>query len=44
MNLKNRWKVRLKPIEKYMFKPTFWLKFIIKLICHKLGNEYQHMF
>ncbi len=27
-----------------MFKPTFWFKNLMKLICHKLGNEYQHMF
>jgi len=43
MNLKNRWKIHLKPTEKYMFKPIFWLEKSMKLICHKLGNEDQHM-
>jgi hypothetical protein len=27
-----------------MFKPTFWLRKLMKLICHKLRNENQHMF
>ncbi len=27
-----------------MFKTTFWLENLMKLICHELGNEYQHMF
>jgi hypothetical protein len=44
MNLKNRLKVHLKPIEKYVFKPTFWLEKLMKLICNKLRNEDQHMF
>ncbi len=30
--------------EKYVFKPTFWLETLMKLICNKLGNEDQHMF
>jgi len=42
--MKNKLKVHLKLIEKYMFKLTFWLKQIMKLICLKLGNENQHMF
>jgi hypothetical protein len=32
------------PIEKYVFKPTFWLEKLMKLICNKLRNEDQHMF
>jgi hypothetical protein len=44
MNFKNRLKIHLKPIEKYVFKPIFWFKELMTLICNKLGNEYQHMF
>jgi hypothetical protein len=44
MNLKSTLKVQLKTIEKYVFKPIFWLEKLMKLICHKLGNENQHMF
>jgi hypothetical protein len=29
--------------KKYVFKPTFWLEILMKLICNKLGNE-EHMF
>jgi hypothetical protein len=29
---------------KNVFKPTFWLEKLMKLICNKLGNENQHMF
>jgi hypothetical protein len=34
----------MKSIEKYVFKPTFSLERLTKLICNKLGNENQHMF
>jgi len=34
----------LKPIEKYVFKPTIWLENLMKLMCNKLGNEDQHLF
>jgi len=37
-------KILLKLIEKYVFKSTFWLEKLMKLICNKLGNEDQHMF
>jgi hypothetical protein len=33
----------MKLIETYVFKSIFWLKKLMKLICHKLGNEDQHM-
>jgi hypothetical protein len=26
-----------------VFKPIFWFKKLMKLICNKLGNENQHM-
>jgi hypothetical protein len=39
MNFKSRQKIHLKPIEKYVLKPTFWLEKLMKLICNKLGNE-----
>jgi hypothetical protein len=44
MNLKCRLNVHLKPTKKYVFKPTFWFKKLMKLICNKLRNEDQHMF
>jgi len=44
MNFKNRYKIHLKPTEKCVLIPTFWLENLMKLICNKLGNEYQHMF
>jgi hypothetical protein len=44
MNFKSKLKIHLKPIEKYVFKPIFWLEKLIKLMCNKLGNENQHMF
>jgi len=34
----------LKPTEKYVFKPIFWLEKLMKLIHNKLGNEDQHFF
>jgi hypothetical protein len=37
-------KIHLKLAEKYVFKPTFWFTKLMKLLCHKLGNEDQHMF
>jgi hypothetical protein len=36
--------MHLKLIEKYVFKPTFSLKNLMKLICNKLRNENQRMF
>jgi hypothetical protein len=39
MNFKSRLKVHLKLIEKFVFKPTFWLEKLMKLICNKLENE-----
>ncbi len=44
MNFLNRKKIHLKLTKKYMFKPTFWLEKLMKLICHKLGNKNQYMF
>jgi hypothetical protein len=44
MNFKSRLKVHLKLIEKYVFKPIFWIEKLMKLICNKLKNEAQHMF
>jgi hypothetical protein len=44
MNLKSKLKIHLKPTEKYVFKPSFWLEKLMKLMCNKLGNEDQHMF
>jgi hypothetical protein len=44
MNFKKRLKKDLKLIEKYVFKPIFWLEKLMKLTCNKLWNEYQHMF
>jgi hypothetical protein len=44
MNSKNTLKIHLKPIEKYVFKPTIWIKNLTKLICNKLGHEGQPMF
>ncbi len=45
MNFKNKiLKIHLKLIEKYVFKHIFWFKKLMKLICHKLNNEDQHMF
>jgi hypothetical protein len=44
MDFLNRKKIHLKPTEKYVFKPTFWLEKLMKLICNKLRNEDQHMF
>jgi hypothetical protein len=44
MNFKSKLKIHLKLIEQYMFKLTFWLQKLMKLICQKLGNEDQHMF
>jgi hypothetical protein len=40
MNFKNTFETD----EKYVFKPTFWLEKLMKLMCNKLRNEYQHMF
>jgi hypothetical protein len=44
MNLKSNSKVHSKPTKKYVFKPTFWLEKLMKLIGNKLGNEDRHMF
>jgi hypothetical protein len=44
MNFKSTLKVHLKLIEKYLFKRTFWVKNLMKLICNMLRNEAQHMF
>jgi hypothetical protein len=44
MNFTNKLKMHLKPIEKYMFNPTFWLENLMKLICNKLENEDQYIF
>jgi hypothetical protein len=44
MNWKSRLKTHLKLIEKYVFKLTFWLEELTKLVCNKLGNEDQHIF
>ncbi len=46
---KNKWikKVDKKYIWNWLknvFKPTFWLEKLMKLICNKLRNEDQHMF
>jgi hypothetical protein len=39
MDFENKKKKHLKPSEKYVFKPTFWLEKLMKLICNKLRNE-----
>ncbi len=44
MNFKSKLKLRLKLTKKYVFKHTFWLEKLMKLICNKLRNENQHMF
>jgi hypothetical protein len=44
MNFLSSLKIHLKQIEKYLFKPTFWLEKLMKLLCNKLRNEDQHMF
>jgi hypothetical protein len=44
MNFKSRQKIHLKPTKKYVFKPTFWLEKLMKMICNKLRNEDQHTF
>jgi hypothetical protein len=44
MSFLNRLKIHLNVNEKYAFKTTFWLEKLMKLICHRLGNEDQHIF
>jgi hypothetical protein len=44
MNFKSRLKVYSKLTKKHVFKLTFWLEKLMKLICNKLGYEDQHMF
>jgi hypothetical protein len=44
MNVKSKFNFHLKLTKNYVFKLTFQLEKLMKLICIKLRNENQHMF